>query len=130
MPRLLWLAKVTPGSRLLALYAVAWCALPLLQPYTQKTIALVVLVWPALVAAASLGLAGLSWQRTAIFAAAAIGVGQLLAPSPYSHRLMQVLGFDVLLCVLLLAGLTGVVLREPKASEEDASAGGEVAEAG
>ncbi len=120
---LLWLAKKTPPERLLTSYAVAWCALPLLQPYSQKTIALVVLVWPALVAAASVGRSALTWQRTLILIAAVISFAQIFTPSPYSHRLVQVLGLDALIGVLLLAGLVGIVRRRAETTEEAISAG-------
>ena len=121
---LLWLAKTTPASRSLTMLAVAWCALPLLQPYSHKTIALVVLVWPALVASASVRFPCLVWQRTVILATAVISFAQVFTPSPYSHRLVQVLGLDALIGVLLLTGLDGILLRAGETPQERVSAGG------
>jgi len=121
---LLWLAKKTPASRWLMMLAVAWCALPLLQPYTQKTIALVVWVWPALAAANSVRLPGLGWQRTVIFIAAVMSFAQVVVPSRYAQRLMQVVGLDALIGVLLLAGLVGILLRAGETPTERVSTDG------
>lgn len=109
---LLWLAKTAPAGRTLTMLAVAWTALPLLQPYSQKTIALVVLIWPALVASATIGTSGFRWQRAVIVITAVISFAQIFTPSPYLHRLVQVLGLDALIGVLLLTSLVGV-LRDP-----------------
>ena len=102
---LLRLAAKAPGHLNLEAHGVAFCALVLLQPYSQKQSALVVLVWPALIAAAGLRRALPSWGRIAIYLAAALGLLQTVLPSPFAHRLFQVLGTDALVTSLLIVGL-------------------------
>ena len=102
---LLRLAAKAPGHLKLEAHGVAFCALVLLQPYSQKQTALVVLVWPALVAAAGLRRALPSWGRIVIYLAAALGLLQTVLPTPFAHRLFQVLGTDALLTSLLIVGL-------------------------
>ncbi len=113
---LLWLAR----SRRLAFRAevdgIAFCALVLLQPYSQKQSALVVLLWPAL-AAVSGRLERLPvWGRVCLGCAAALGMVQVLLPSGNWHRLFQVLGTDALLTSLLAAALLSAVLAGRAAS--------------
>ena len=102
---LLRLAGKAPGHLNLEAHGVAFCALVLLQPYSQKQTALVVLVWPALIAAAGLRQALPSWGRSVIYLAAALGLLQTVLPTPFAHRLFHVLGTDALLASLLIVGL-------------------------
>jgi hypothetical protein len=98
--------------------ALAFSAIILLQPFSQKY-ALVVLLWPALVAAR---LAESNRMRGLLYAATAITVVQPLVKGAAAQRLMQVLGFDFLATALLAAfivvsmlspvtGLQGAVRR-------------------
>jgi alpha-1,2-mannosyltransferase len=109
----LWLlARRAGGVRRLEADGIAFCALVLLQPYTQKQTTLVVLLWPALVAAAALRRPMNRWGRAAIYAAAAVGMVQVLAQSPPIQRLLQALGTDALLVALLAGGLL-LTIRNP-----------------
>ena len=113
--RLLWMALVAVGC--LALWRRAWrlpasaepmaasaafCAFVLLTPYAQKQTALVVLAWPALVAARS-AWESPGWPRSLLAAAIAIVWLQPLTPSAWWQRVYEVWGLDALAAVLLLA---------------------------
>ena len=76
-----------------------------LQCEANGDAALVVLVWPALIAAAGLRQALPSWGRSVIYLAAALGLLQTVLPTPFAHRLFHVLGTDALLASLLIVGL-------------------------
>lgn len=83
-------------------HALAFCLLALLQPFTQKY-ALVVLLWPAILAA---GLMEKTVHRILIISAAALVVIQPLVPGATAQRLLQVLGMDfaaVLLLTIVMA---------------------------
>ncbi len=110
--RLIWMAVATVCC--LALFAGAWrsgeskdlewmalafCVLALFQPFAQKHIALTVLLWPALVAAAR----ARGWAKFALSAAAFMAVYQLLLPASM-QRLLLVVGIDA--AVILLLGLS------------------------
>ena len=88
---------------------LAFCLLALLQPFTQKY-ALVVLVWPAIVAVR------LMHERTArilIYAALALALIQPLIAGAMAQRFMQVMGFDFAVTALLAAALaTGLTSKE------------------
>lgn len=94
-------------------HGLAFCALPLLQPFTHK-VALVVLLWPAVVAGAALTREGNlpRWARGAMYAAAALAVVQPLMPGRAAQRWFQVAGADFLATCLLAAGLAGVYLAQ------------------
>jgi hypothetical protein len=83
-------------------HGLAFCLLALLQPFTQKY-ALVVLLWPAILAA---GLMEKTVHRILIISAAALVVIQPLVPGATAQRLLQVLGMDfaaVLLLTIVMA---------------------------
>jgi hypothetical protein len=86
--------------------ALAFTALILLQPFSQKY-ALVVLLWPAIVAGR---LASNGRARGLLYAVAAITAIQPLISGPASQRLMQVLGVDFLATALLAVFLVVSIL--------------------
>jgi hypothetical protein len=94
-----------PKADSLHLDALAWCLLPLLQPFTQKY-ALVVLLFPALVLARSVS----PW----IIAAIAVVLIQPLIPGSSSQRLVQVLGMDFVATVLLTVGAVSSPPPQPE----------------
>ena len=81
--------------------ALAFTGLVLLQPFSQKY-ALVVLLWPALVAGR---LAGNNPARGLLYAAIALTLVQPLINGSAAQRLLQVLGLDFLATALLAAFL-------------------------
>jgi len=81
--------------------ALAFTALVLLQPFSQKY-ALVVLLWPAIVAGR---LADNSRGRGLLYAAIALTLVQPLINGSAAQRLLQVLGLDFLATALLAAFL-------------------------
>lgn len=108
---LLWLARRasnTTGGRppLLLTEALAFCALPLLEPFAHR-IAFVVLLWPAMVAGAALAQPGLLPPRSKmlVWAAASLEGIQPLVPGAKMQRLFQVLGVDFWAACMLTAGL-------------------------
>ena len=116
---LLWLAANSRDRFRPEVDGLAFCALVLLQPYSQKHSALVVLVWPALVAVSGPIRRFPLWGRICLISAAALGVVQVFLPTPAWHRLFQVMGTDALLTTLLAATLLSVVLtgrRDTKSS--------------
>ena len=76
---------------------LAFCLLALLQPFTQKY-ALVVLLWPAILAA---GLIQNPRLRILIYCATVFVFIQPLTPGASAQRLLQVLGLDFAATVLL-----------------------------
>jgi Glycosyltransferase family 87 len=92
----------------LTVHAIAFCALVLLQPFTQMG-DLVILLWPIAVGAAALrNDAGLpAWTRAALYTALALMVLKPLIPDRNVQRLFQVLGVDFAATALLAAGLIG-----------------------
>ena len=108
---LLWLARQTCKTRgsespLLLTDALAFCALPLLAPFSHR-IAFVVLLWPAIVAGALLARRVFPSARSKllIWAAVAIEALEPLVPGSTPQRLFQVLGVDFLAACILTAGL-------------------------
>ncbi len=108
---LLWLARrasLTTGGRppVLLTEALAFCALPLLEPFAHR-IAFVVLLWPAMVAGAALARPGFLSRpsKLLVCAAAAIEGIQPLVPGARMQRLFQVLGVDFWVACMLTAGL-------------------------
>jgi hypothetical protein len=59
-----------------------------------------------------------------IFIAAVMSFAQVVVPSRYAQRLMQVVGLDALIGVLLLAGLVGILLRAGETPTERVSTDG------
>lgn len=117
--RWIWLAAASIAC--LALFAGAWrsgkgrdlewaalafCALVLFEPFSQKQIALTVLTWPAVVASSR----ARGWARVSFLAAAFIAVYQLLLPGDM-QRLLQVVGLDAAVVVLLALSLIPSALR-------------------
>jgi hypothetical protein len=89
-------------------HGLAFCLLALLQPFTQKY-ALVVLLWPALMAGQ------LVRHRTArilIYMSVALILVQPLAPGAAIQRMLQVLGFDFAAATLLAMAMAYGVYRE------------------
>ena len=108
---LLWLARrasptSSSGPPLLLTEALAFCALPLLEPFAHR-IAFVVFLWPAMVAGAALARPGFLPPRAKllVWAAAAIEGIQPLVPGAKMQRLFQVLGVDFWAACMLTAGL-------------------------
>jgi Glycosyltransferase family 87 len=101
----------TPGCR--TCDAFAFCALPLLEPFTHR-VALVVLLFPAMVAATDLaGRAVLSvWARRALYVSAAIFFLEPLVPGALSQRFFQAVGVDFFAYCLLAGGLASALVRE------------------
>ena len=87
--------------------AIAFAGLILLQPFSQKY-TLVVLLWPAMVAAR---LVEGNRARILLLAAALIAVIQPLVYGAAAQRLLQVLGLDFLVTALLAAFLVVSTLR-------------------
>jgi Glycosyltransferase family 87 len=86
--------------------ALAFTCLVLLQPFSQKY-ALVVLLWPAMVAGR---LYGRNPVRILLYAASALALVQPLIIGSAAQRLLQVLGFDFLATALLAAFLVTSIL--------------------
>jgi hypothetical protein len=123
----LWLALAAAGylgllvlarrarSNDLTVHAVAFCALLLLQPFTQIG-DLVILFWPIAVAVAALrddeDLP--AWTRVFLYVAMSLMVLKPLTPDRNAQRFLQVLGVDFVATSLLAAGLIGRCLRNPR----------------
>jgi hypothetical protein len=112
---LLWLARKTSERNdtqapiLCGVFltdALAFCALPLLSPFAHR-IAFVVLLWPAMVAAALLARPGFPSARSKalIWMAVAIETIEPLLSSAKMQRLFQVIGIDFWAACILTAGL-------------------------
>jgi hypothetical protein len=84
---------------------LAFAMLVLLEPFSQKY-ALVVLLWPAIVAAR---VAGKSKARGLLYVAIAVAFIQPLVNGAAAQRLEQVLGFDFLVTALLAAFLVASI---------------------
>jgi hypothetical protein len=80
-------------------HGLAFCLIALLEPFTQKY-ALVILLWPALVAGAAVTKPRL---RILIYMATALALIQPLTPGANAQRLLQVLGLDFGAALLLTA---------------------------
>jgi len=108
---LLWLARrasMTAEGRppLLLTEALAFCALPLVEPFAHR-IAFVVLLWPAMVAGALLARPGFPSARAKLLICAAVAIEGIepLVPGAEMQRLFQVLGVDFWATCILTAGL-------------------------
>jgi hypothetical protein len=116
---LLALAFVRRHSDGLADYAAAWCALVLLQPFTQKY-ALAVLLWPALIAALLIGrrVGVPRWVRIVIYASTTlIALQPFLSGSPLQRNL-QVVGLDFVATCLLGLTMVWVSFRRVRLDRE------------
>jgi hypothetical protein len=106
---LLWIARARLNSPDWLAHSLAFCALPLLQPFAHR-IVLVVLLWPAMVTGALLARRESlsSPARYAFYAAIAILALQPLVPGSQNQRLLQMIGVDFwATCLLTLALLIG-----------------------
>ncbi len=103
---LLWFASRHWVTSPLEVIALSFCVLVFIEPYTQKQIALTVLALPALVAAFRARVMP-AWGRQCLYAAAVIGVAQPLLGR--HQKLLQVLGADVALTVLLALSLLSLL---------------------
>jgi len=108
---LLWLAHKSSaiakgGSPLFLTDALAFCALPLVEPFAHR-IALVVLLWPAVVAGALLARPGFPSARSKLLLWVAVVVEGLqpLIPGAKVQRLFQVIGVDFGAACILTVGL-------------------------
>jgi hypothetical protein len=85
--------------------ALAFAALPLIQPFTQKY-ALVVLLFPAMIAGRVVGRGGQASKgataRWLLYSAIAFALAQPFIPGSPEQRLMQALGFDFVTATLLV----------------------------
>ena len=97
----------------IAIDAVAFCGLALLEPFTQNT-DLVVLLWPITVAAVALYCGGHmpGWSRAAIWSALSLMALQPLVPGSTMQRALHVLGVDFTVTSLLGIGLLGKCLHD------------------
>jgi len=82
-------------------HGLAFCLLPLLEPFTQKY-ALAVLLWPALIAGFLIAKPGL---RILIYLSIVLALVQPLAPGSATQRLLQVLGLDFAVTLFLTAAI-------------------------
>jgi hypothetical protein len=121
---LLVLARRQPQSDSLTIHAVAFCALLLLQPFTQLG-DLVILFWPIAIAVTALhndeDLP--PWARAALYVALLLMVLKPLVPDRATQRLLQVLGADFVAISLLTAGLVGKCLRKVESVANHSPAG-------
>ena len=108
---LLWMARQTMEdagnpTQALVMDSLAFCALPVLEPFAHR-IAFVVLLWPAMVAAALLARKGIpsAWSKAFIYAAVTIEAIEVLTPGARMQRLYQILGVDFWATCILAAGL-------------------------
>jgi Glycosyltransferase family 87 len=115
---LLLLARRRPQSDGPMIHAIAFCALVLLQPFTQMG-DLVSLFWPIAVAVAALhDHSDLPrWVRITLYVALSVMALKPLVPDRNIQRLLQVLGVDFAASCLLAAGLIGKYLSKPHPTE-------------
>jgi hypothetical protein len=88
-------------------HSLAFCLICLLQPFTQKY-ALVILLWPAVVAAMLMEDAPV---RKLLYGAIALVLFQPLLPSAAAQRLVQVLGADFAAASLIGAAMALAAIR-------------------
>ncbi len=106
----LWWAAREIRRQPLAMLGVGFCLLVIVQPYSQRQITLVVLLFPALVA----GLAWLKLPRVSrILMVAAAGLAVLPQALPSGQRWLQVLGLDAVVALLVGGALAQLVRQSP-----------------
>jgi hypothetical protein len=93
--------------------ALAFCLIALLQPFTQKY-ALSVLLWPAIAAAR---LPRKPQYGVLLHCAIVLALVQPLAPGAGAQRLLQVLGLDFAVTVLLAGPITLAALESRETGE-------------
>ncbi len=105
------------GSEGLTMDSIAFCALLLLQPFTQIG-DLVILLWPvaAVVAALYYDEDLPAWVRASLYLALSMIVLKPLVPTREAQRFLQVAGIDFAALSLLTVGLIGMRLRRPQSS--------------
>jgi hypothetical protein len=102
---LLWVARRKSDSPSWLTDALAFAALPLLQPFAHR-IVFVVLLWPLMVVAAVLSREGLTARsKYLLYVAATIFVIEPFLPGSKLHRLLEIGGLDFLATSLLAVGL-------------------------
>lgn len=108
---LLILARKTQSEEL-TLHSIAFCALLLLQPFTQIG-DLVILLWPVAAAVAALYFDEdlPLWGRASFYLALSMIVLKPLVPTREAQRFLQVAGIDFVALSLLAAGLIGKHLQ-------------------
>jgi glycosyl transferase family 87 len=109
---LLLLARRQPKFDDLTIHSIAFCALLLLQPFTQIG-DLVILLWPIAIAVSALhDKTDLPrWGRATLYLALSLMVLKPLVPTREMQRFLQVAGVDFAALSLLTAGLVGKYLR-------------------
>jgi glycosyl transferase family 87 len=124
---LLWLAHKSSataknGSPPSLTDALAFCALPLVEPFAHR-IALVVLLWPAVVAGALLVRPRFPSARSKLLLWMAVVIEGLqpLIPGAKMQRLFQVVGVDFWAACLLTAGLLLAWMELQRAQREGKS---------
>lgn len=112
---LLWVAWKAAPERKLAAHGAAFCALVLLQPYAQKQTALVVLAWPAIVAA---GYVSTGAARRALYLFTAAATLSLIQPLLGGYqRWFLVIGLDTLIVALTFACMAVLATGERESYE-------------
>lgn len=86
--------------------SVGFCLIGLFEPFTQKY-ALVILSWPAFIAARHMNS---RIARRLVYVATGLALIQPLIPGAASQRLMQVLGFDFAVTLVLALALGWILL--------------------
>jgi Glycosyltransferase family 87 len=111
---LLVLARKATQSEELTLDSIAFCALLLLQPFTQIG-DLVILLWPVAAAVAALYYDDdlPAWIRVSLYLALSMIVVKPLIPTREAQRFLQVAGIDFAALSLLTVALIGMHLRRP-----------------
>ncbi len=105
-------------------HGVAFCGLALLEPFSHKS-ALVVLLWPAIIAGFILAREHPPlWVRGVVYAAIGLALIQPLAPGSDAQRLLQVLGFDFVAACCLTAALVWASVNGVQVVQSDQSAAG------
>ena len=105
-------------------HGVAFCGLALLEPFSHKS-ALVVLLWPAIIAGVILARGHPpSWVRGLVYTAVGLALIQPLVPGSDAQRLLQVLGLDFLAACCLTVGLVWASVSGVRPTVDDQSSAG------
>lgn len=110
---LLWVARRRSDSSSWLTDALAFAALPLLQPFAHR-IVFVVLLWPLMFVAAMLSSDNFTARsKYLLYIAVTIFATESFLPGSKLHRLLEVGGLDFLATSLLVAGLLVASLNAP-----------------